>query len=262
MEKERISFFNKLYYSMSRFDYYPKMLKEGVGRAFLYLLFFTLIFGSIGGIDTIVGVKQFVDDLKTEEANELPFFTFTDGELFVEGAMPLIVQEDDTSILIIDTTGRTNPDILDDYQTGVLILNDRLVQKENSIQTSEISFKEFRGFDFDKYQFINWIDLISGFLVVGLIIIFIFYLLFFYLGKMFSALLLSVFGLIFKAIQKSKISYGQLYSAGIYALTLPVIIDIILSLFDYNLAWYFYYAIALIFLWVAIKFVKKAETEE
>lgn len=250
-ETKKIPFFKKLYYSIVNFKSYPNMVREGVGKAFLYLLLFTLIFGTISGFivgkNVTSGINMFISQLD----ENTPDFRLANGHLEVEGNMPIVLEElpNNQALYIIDTTGQTQADILDNYQTGMLILEDRAIVKQNPVQTSVYDFKEFVGADLTKDDLMNMMPFFKSF---GLIFGFLTFL-FFYLVKMFHALLLAVIGLLIAAIQSKNLSFGKQYSLGIYVLTLPVLLDIIISLFGYNFPWYLFYLVGLIYMWFAIR---------
>ncbi len=255
MNKEKVSFFSKLFYSIAKFDQYPRMIKEGVGKAFLYLFLFSLIFGTISGVivgyQTNQGLQAFVGEIE----QGLPDFTLTNGELHVEGEMPIVLEEDDT-LMIIDTTGLTSPSILDDYPTGLLVFKDSVIYKKSVFETRQYRFSDFGDVTLTKADILTYLPLLKW---IGVIFgIFVF--LFFYIAKIINAFILTILSFILSAIQKAKISFAQMYSMSIYALTLPILIDVLLKLFNLNLRWYLYYGIAFVFMWMAIRAMNRITT--
>lgn len=255
-------FFNRVSYSITNVNKYPEMALEGAGKAFKYLLIFTLIFGMIGGLGFTFNIKSGLDQIIYLTITELPEFRITNGELDVEGEMP-IVYGDNEFVVIIDDTGNTTTDVLDDYYGGFLFLKDGVAQK-TTFQITEYKYEDFGLAHYEKQDLINLIAKIEGVSIIGLIILLVFYLIIFYIGKMIGSLLLTIIGLVLAAIQKSEVPFAKLYAMSIYALTLPILLAITLSFFDFNLKWYFYYGIASVYLWFAIKSwkEKKEEPEE
>ncbi len=251
---ERVSFFKKLYYSFTKFDKYPRMIKEGTGRAFIYLLLFSLIFGSISGIITATKLNNGINTFISKVETELPDFTLSNGVLHVEGKMPIILNEENEDLFIIDTSGVTTPDILVNEPAGILVLKDEVIVKQNAFQIQTYRFSDI-GLDLNKDVVLQWLPILKwlGVIVGALVLIF------FMIGKLFSALILSLIGLIISAVRSLRLTFGNLYSIAIYSLTLPVILHILLAIFDINLRWYLYYGIAIIIAILAINNIKKAE---
>jgi hypothetical protein len=245
-----MNFFEKLFSSVATPKMYPRMVTEGVGKAFLYLFLFSLIFGTISAVITWYEVNKGVNGFSDLVKADLPEFTLSDGELHVEGDMPIVLEETSTSIAIIDVSGNTTRGILDNYETGLLVLKDRMITKENNLETTEINFSTIT-FDLTKDMIVTWLPLLQWLSVIAAVVVFIF----FFIGKMVSALLVSVLGLIFSAIQKAESRFGQLYSISIYALTLPSILKVFSSLVAISLPWYIYYAIVLVYVWLALKYL-------
>ena len=251
MERGSISFFNKLFYSIAKFDKYPSMLKEGAGKAFIYLLLFTLLFGSVSsirvGYQVVDGISSFSDEIK----RDVPDFSFSNGELQVEGEMPIVIDETSDNLVMIDVTNNTSIGVLEPYETGFIFLKDRLIVKTNRYDTRELVYA-----DFDLYltkegtvEFLSnlkWVGFVVGFIAIVVFLI----------GKLISSLIMTLLGLIIMSVQKVKLSFGQLYSLGIYTLTLPIIVDLFLSFFHIDLPFYVYYGIALVYVWFAIKSFK------
>ncbi len=117
--------------------HYENVLRETVGRAVLYLILISLLLGAIGAIEVNYGISEFI-----KIYNEgWPNFELKDGELSVDGNMPIVLLEDEDNYFVIDTTNNTSPDVLDSYSEGALILKDKMINKKSEVQTEVIDFK-------------------------------------------------------------------------------------------------------------------------
>jgi hypothetical protein len=248
MSESKMNFFEKLFNSVATPKLYPKMVRKGVGKAFLYLFLFSLIFGTISAVIVWYEVTKEIEGFSELVKADLPEFTLSQGQLHVEGDMPIVLEETATSLIMIDVSGNTTREILDNYETGVLVLKDRVINKENSVETTEFNFSTI-NFDLNKDMVLTWLPFLQWLGVIAGVFIFIF----FFIGKMISALSVSILGLLISLIQKAKTPFGQLYSIAIYALTLPSIIKVISSLSAVSFPWYIYYGITLVYMWLAIK---------
>lgn len=253
-----MGFFNKLIFSMGKFEKYPDMVKQGVGKAFLYLFLFTLLFGTIHSIIIGFQINKDIGGFVSDISGNIPEFTFSDGILDVKEPMPIIHEDLDGSTLIIDTTGQTTPDILDQYESATLILSDQVITKENGFKSEAFSFGDLVGFTFDQDDVIDKLPLLQWFSFIAAFFVWIG----FFIGKLFSSLLLSLVGLILVAIRKKKISFGGLYSLAIYALTAPILLDILLQVFGTDLHNLVYYVIAIAYMWLAMKHFNEKEENE
>jgi hypothetical protein len=245
-------FFKKFYNSVVNINMYPKMVKEGTGKAFLYLFLFTLIFGTISGLMTGYNVNQAVGHFSETVKNELPEFTLENGTLDVQGDMPMILDETEKSVFAIDTSGELDESFLESYETGVLVLKHRAINKQNPLQVQEYQFGNF-NITLTKSDVVNWLPYLNWAGVIAGIFIFVF----FFIGKMASALFVALIGLIASAVYKAKMSFGQLYSTSIYALTVPILLDLVFKGFHTSLPFYVYYIIAIVYVVVAVEKMKK-----
>lgn len=256
MNQEKLKFFSRLKNSITNISYYNIFIKESLGRAFLYLFLLSLLVSFISTIIISYNTNEGLKYLK-EYSKSIPYFEFNNGELNVSGDMPLTYTDpDDNSPIIIDTSGKTDESILNQYDEAVLILKNKLIIKKDSIEKREINFSEIKELNFDKNtleQFIPNMKLIINIVVIIAVIIFMPIWLF--ITCSFTALILSLLGLIIKSITKKEISFNDIYIISIYSLTLPLIIKHVLVLnlpFVIPFFWLIYYGIAVFYIYKAI----------
>jgi hypothetical protein len=229
------------------------------GKAFIGILMLTLILGSISYITIIVDGKKITADLARQYTDKVPYFKYTaDDGLIVDGKMPVII-EDDRSIIIIDTSDKTDTIIHDkylpklrEYEKGMIIGNRTVINKQNAVKTETYDLNQMNALgSFDKKDVAKVFKYWWVFMLFGLP----FYLVYFFISKTISMLIVSLFALIINAASKYGFAYGKLLVASAFALVLPVIIDIALSAFDVKIPVFFviYYAIAAIYLVIGLK---------
>lgn len=258
IKKTKLSFWTKILKSVQGIKQYEDVLKETIGKSILYLLLISLLFGAIasirGAIDFNNGISKFIEMYN----NKLPDFELKNGELNVDGNMPMILSQDKDSYVVIDTANNTNPDVLDSYNNGVLILKDKIIQKRNEAQTEVTDFKSFQGMTINKSMintYLPFIKIITPFIFIGTIV-------WYFLGGLLSALVLSLFGLMINAIFKTNLVYRELYIISIYALTTPLIIDMIFKIFGIqHFSYYslFYHFIAFGYICFALYKIKNSK---
>lgn len=257
VEKIKPNFWRKIIGSVQGIKHYEVIVKDTVGKSILYLLLIALLLGGIGSIrgaiDTSNDISQFISIYN----NKCPNFELKNGELSVDGNMPLTLSQDKSYYFVIDTTNTINPDVLNSYDKGLLVLKDKMIEKQSKVQTQVVDFKSFKGITVNK-------DIINKYLPLAkLIIPFIFIgnILWYFIGGLLSALILALFALILNSIFKTELKYGQLYSLSIYALTTPLIIDVLFKIFSvehFSYYWLFYHLIAFGYICFALNNYKKS----
>lgn len=251
-----MNFINQLWKSISNFQFYKSLQHESLGKAFLYLAKITIIFGVISLIRPVVSYDRGVDMAREYFIESIPDFIFEDGELTITGEQPYIWEDDEANIIVaMDTSGQIGPEILDDYYDGVFITNDHLIMKQNRIEKREWDFSQLVGAKFTKDDVAEWIPYAkwaNGFIVI-------FGLIGFLAGKLWSALLITLLGLM---ICSGKHQFSNLYKFSIYALTLPIIIKTTISLLGTPIPLFglVYYGIAAFYMWKTIDTIRNDMT--
>jgi hypothetical protein len=244
MDQNKIGFFSRIFYSMSKMDFYVTVAKESVRKAFKYLVLFCILLGAINSIIKVVGFFDAISEVKKFVTKDIPDFTFKNGELNVEGEMPIVVESDDLA-LIVDTSGELDESSLDGYNEGIFISKTYIVSKKNVMQKERIDFAELGALSFTKSSLIAFLPTLKilGFLFPIFIIIATI------IGKLIGSLFVSIITAIVGAVKKVNLSYGQTYAIGIYAMTLPSIIKFIANLLSLKIPLFFvvYYAIVIIY---------------
>ncbi|MFZ3589067.1 DUF1189 domain-containing protein [Bacillus sp. DJP31] len=260
-QKQKQSFFRKVKNSVIRPKELPNMAKEGIGRAILYLLLLALTLGVLNG--TVQSVKAYlaysvmIENVK----EELPGFVFENGELSVEGDEPIILGESEEDPVIIDDTGTYTRDnyeeLLEEYRNVTLITNESILTHDG-IQTTEFSLSDFGSFYVDKEMLLTFLPFLSWSIVlygIGIVI-------WFFVSKLVMGFLYALLGLIAASILKKSYSYGTLYSMGLYAITLPTMVAILLMLINVNLPWLLYAGIVVVYYVFAFRQAPIEESKE
>jgi hypothetical protein len=251
-----MNFINQLWNSISNFQFYKSLQNESLGKAFLYLTKVVIIFGVISLIRPVAVFDRGVDMAREYFIENIPDFVFEDGELTVTGEQPYIWEDDENNFIVaMDTSGQIEPEILDDYNDGVYITNHYFIVKQDGIEKRELSFSQLVGAKFTKNDVAEWIPYAkwaSGFIII-------FGLIGFFVGKLWSALLITLFGLI---ICSGKLQFTNVYKISIYALTLPVITKTTVGLLGRPIPWIglVYYGIATFYIWKAIDIIRNDKT--
>ncbi|HTY13382.1 MAG TPA: DUF1189 domain-containing protein [Candidatus Omnitrophota bacterium] len=194
-------------------------------KAILYLFVIVLIFGTISVVPVVIDFNVWVTNAQALFRDKAPDFTFDRGELKVQGKMPVIVDRDKTGIVIIDTSGKSDESALDQYESGVLITRDKMINKKSRLEVRTYNFEAIKDWKFTKSDVAKWLPLLRWFSAA---------IVFFALGgafvfKLLDAFILALIGLLACRIMDFKLSFNDLYKFGIYYLTLPIILQTLLA---------------------------------
>ena len=267
------NFFKKVWYSITKFEKYPEMASEGVGRAFLYLILLMLIFSIImAGImtykfnDILKIVGQYIDEnIETIEYENqtLNIETVDEQNRIITDMGTLIIDTDDINN---ETLEQYRKDI-ETNNIGIIWLKDRVIVKISDLggEYYYSNILDVQGItNFDKTnlldaitqmqtarsQVIYFISAMIVELIIQLIAIII------------NVLILSLFGVITGWIAGLRVRYRAIFNMSIYAITLPTILQLIYTainyFIDFNIEYFdfMYTAISYIYLAAAIFMVK------
>jgi len=249
-----MSLFKELIYSISNFKAYGVFRQQSFGRTWLYLLFLSLIFGSIGFIQPWRTFNGDADDLSGWLNSQAPDFALAKGVFTISPETTAVYRKEGDFILVLGARADFNDSLLSNFSRGVLLYGDRIVVSGGEGQKRELPFKDYLDLKIDKKEILAALEnrgLLSFFLAV-------FWMIFYIAGKMFSALFIAGLGMNFKAIMRLPLSFGVIYKLSIRALSLGIILAAILALSGMEFPYFFvvYYLIAVSYLWQGIKAIR------
>ncbi len=272
MEEKKTNFFKKIWTSIRDFEKYEEFAADKLTSAIKYILILTLIFVIIITVaytfkfyNVINGVKEFV-------SQEIEEISLENGNLAISSKEPIIIENEKSiiPIVIIDT----NKDIDTDkylekinlYDTGILILNDRVIISNNLLAQDESIYYSniFTENLTNKEEFIN---LISGnnmiyTYMLFFVTIFVYMFIIHFASNIVDAVVLGALGYIFARIVKLRLRFKATFNIGIHALTLPIILNLIYIIvntftnFTISYFQWMYTTISYIYVAVAILMIK------
>lgn len=255
MNASEKNFFITAIQAVYRFGNYVLLRKMPMGSAFLYLLIFCAVFGAVSSVNLYGDLRTGLSELQKGFAEKVPEFSLTEKGIHVDAKMPFVTKTDDT-IIVIDTSRPISRKVLEGYQKGVLVERDTITYKRDMIRTEEYNMEALKSFaPITKADVAGWIS----YLRYGIPVIIVFYALFFFVGKIFWALVVSLFGLIVMSIMKMSLEFGDVFKLSIYSLTVPVILETVLEVAGISLPYFvvLYLGIALLYLGLGFREIKK-----
>lgn len=220
--------------SLWNFGSYRILARIRGGKSFLYIfILFTLIFG-LFSIKMSVDANRYIELVKTVMQEDVPDFRLVDGRFSFDGEMPYRI-EDDGFVLMIDTTGATQPEDLGYVMNGLLITETELV----AISAGSMDITSFTSIpmNISRQQII---DFLPNLMVIVYIFLFIWYI-FAFGAKLFGILMLTLIAMIANAIFNQKLAFGNLWNIAIYASTLPTLVWLLHALADRPLGGFFFF---------------------
>ena len=275
MEEQRIvkiPKYKKVWYSITKFEKYPEMATEGVGRAFSYLAWIIFMFSIILAIGIVIKFNIFAKESLNYLDKNFSEINYTNGELTIK------TKDNDSKIsignVIINTEELTENEIKE-YEnktslakTEIIIVKDKVYFKFGE-QSTSITYKDIldklKIKEFDKFTLINTltkqINSPKIYIVYGLALVLYLFISYF-VSTLIDVLMLSLFGLITTAIAKIQMRYRAIFNMSVYAITLSTILQLIyaiVTLFtDFNIKYFdfMYSAISFVCLTAAIFMIK------
>lgn len=264
--------YKKLWYSITKFEKYPEMATEGVGRAILYLVWLMTIFAIIVAVGLVYkfnGLAKSGINYIDKNINEI---TYKNGELSID----LLDSNVKTNIgnVIVDTRDLTGEERQkyesnsNSNQLEIIWLKEKVIvkmgQNVNNYYYKTI-LDEFGITEFNKSSLVNYLSekmsspqIYISYAIAMIIYVFIAY----FISTLMDVLFLSIFGLLTALIAKIKMRYRAVFNMSVYAITLSTVLQLIyvfINLFtDFNIKYFdlMYTAIAYICLTAAIFMIK------
>lgn len=257
--EEKMGIVSQFMNSITNIKSYRYFFQQSSGKAILYLVLISVFFAGLSSMQFVRDLNSGISSFKSYFEAEFPSFRLENGELTVDADMPYLVDQSAEGIIVIDTSGTMDQSVLDDFENGIFISKHYAVHKENRFQTRHFDFTSLEGFTFSKEDVINWIPLLKWLNVFIIIFGFIF----FVIGKLISAFMVSLGGLLIERLLDHRIGLGSLFKLSIYALTFPILLKTLFDIlgFVFPYFWALYYGLALIYLWKAIQIIRDNEEE-
>lgn len=247
-------FVKQFYESITRIETYRDRLRGPLCEAIVFMVVVTLSLGTLSMIRPILEFNRGIRQVTIGIEKDLPDFILKDGQL--TAAKPFLMRKGKQSIIIMDTSEVHRPEEMEGYTDGVFIGKDRIILQQNGFIRREMRFDEFAGVEFTKEDLVRFLPYLQW--LDPLILIFGWF--GFFIGKLCSAIILSLLGFIIAARLQTRMGFKGLYKLSIYALSLPIALKVLLSFTGLTVPffWVIYYGAALIYLGLALSEIKQA----
>ncbi|MGL4949550.1 MAG: DUF1189 family protein [Anaeroplasmataceae bacterium] len=251
--KEKMNFLTRVKISTVKVKNYSLLIKDGLGKAFVYMLILSILVGSV------LGVIQFTVLNKIEkEAIKLlqqEDFKFEISNNILDFKKSPYKQEKGRSIVIIDSN--KNLDDVESFKSvtvhkdiSYVFLADgfvtRIDSSEFKLKYSEIPFIDGNINNELVIKTLNELKPVKYIMVLAMIFVT-------YIIAIVKALLISLAGLMSNSMTGANLKYEDILKLSIYALTLPMILEFIIPIGSYSII------VAGLYLIIAISSIKKEQ---
>lgn len=267
---KRMNFIKRFYKAIVDFDSYSTFSEESIKYAIKYIAILVTIISLLTSIACIIKSKS-------EISNGIKYISETVNEIKIENGKlsynnnEMVVYENESSILpttIIDTSDEPNLEEIKKniglYNIGIIILKDKIeLYPSNELQSNSVvyDFDKLLLSDMNKEEILSMFNNNSLFILMGIIIFIVeFIQQFIYILSV--SVILALIGIVFAFTIRIKITFKSGYKIGLYALTLPVVLEFmyfILNMYTGFIIKYFdwmYTTISYIYVCVAILMIK------
>lgn len=259
-----MKFFRSLYNSLWNLSWLKQ--QKNAGGAFRYFLLFILLVTMVGLVPVAILLPDLARDVR-QGVERLPDFTaqLKNGTLQVSDLSQPYVSWEKETVFVIDTM-TTSSVSLESYFTtttksGVLITSDRMETIDRASGKEKIQpFRSLPDYAVTKSEVITVINRFTTPLAIIGVILFIAVLFYFgiFIAKLWS--LVVVAGLVWvitKIINRSW-KFGELTTVGLYAITLPTIISLVLTALNVQIP--FIHFLAFLAFMIALVITNDGET--
>ena len=242
MEERKLNFLARVKNAITNFDMYQNFATENTTKAIKYFFQLLLAFTIIVSIANTINLGTIFNEAAEFFKSDVPNFTFENNTLTVENNEEPIVYTNDKifGIVILATNVTEEMEINDNikkmemYNNGIMFLKDKCILKSNTI-TGNMTYnysdivQANNIQDFNKQNIVDYLNnnglyaIYFALFMSMIIYIFIAYLLLYIL----DILILSLLGFLTTRIYRVKMKYNATLNMAIYALTLPIILNMI-----------------------------------
>lgn len=239
MEEEIVNIpkYKKFWLSITKFERYPEMATEGVGRAFGYLTWLVFIFAIIFAMALIIKFADLAKkgiDFLDKNFNEI---SYSEGALTIDAVNKSITT--DMGNIVVNTE-ELSEEQLKQYENKksytdveIVWLREYVLLKYNE-EVVKINYKDvlenMQIKQFDKATALNFLrEKFNSpkIYIIYFIVIAIYLFISYFIAILLDAIILSLFGLITTAFARIQIRYRALFNMAVYSITISTVLQLI-----------------------------------
>ena len=235
MTQERLGWWQQAWLGLGRPGQYYRLALLGRWRVTAFFALLIILLSVTASLRPVSQMLRGVGLLTKTFAAKSPEFTLRNGELTVDADMPLVFQEADHAVFIVDTTEAADPTVLDNYEQGVLLTRYAMYEKK-PYALREIQYAQFGGFSCDKAAALRWLPYLRALAVI----IPCWQLATFTARFLLWGLLLAAAGWLLSSLLHRALAFAALVRIALYAQLLPSLLVLAFDadLIDFRFSWW------------------------
>lgn len=238
---QKTNFFKQAFKSVKDLDKYEDFAGEQPKVAFKYLLKLVLVFTIIVTAFYSYKIVDSLSNVYSDLKSALPEFSYSNGQLTVNGEQPIILEQLEESIgkVIIDTNITEDATVkyeeeIKQSTVAILILKDKVIMTSNGT-TGQVMYKytdlvnAYGLTEFTKQDLINYID---GMNVVSIyssvyLMIFVYLFIVYFISIFVDVLILALLAFLVSRMTRIRLKFASSFNIAVHAITLPLLLNLI-----------------------------------
>ncbi len=246
-------------------DFYVTIIQESLGQAVKYFILFCILLSLVLSIEPIITLVNFTNVFNKTLLKNIPDFTLKNGTLTIEGEMPMVFDYKDDLAFIIDTSGKSDNSVLNNYTRGIFISDSYIATKGIFISDSHMVYKDpsyaeihnFRdntSFTFSKALLNNYLAILKIIIPLVPIAMIVAILILKFIGSLVVCAIAAICGI----VRGVHLKFDDYYRIALYAVTLPTILQFTIKpIFHIPYFFVIYYAVVIIYINLAFSRIKR-----
>lgn len=250
-----MSFFEQMITAIYRFQSYPRLVMQKMGRTIGYLCIFSLVIAIINTIPFAIGYKE-LGGISGIIEKYVPDFSIENGKFQCQ----TIDYTDDMMGVKIFIDGNEDVSSIDVSNHAFYLLadSDKMIVG-NGIQRQEIDFIQFNDDYINKDQLVSFFNnkkvKVAIFTIFGITALFSFV-----FSTILGVLMLSILAAFINVcFIHGNMKYSELFKLSVYARTFPSIILIIMSFGGFAGSGILYWGLLITYIYLGLRNIKKQE---
>lgn len=255
-----MNIFKEMGCSVAKVSAYPKFLQNRKGKVFGYGMLLSTLFFVIAYLIPLAAFMVRIGGIADVLEEHVPDFRLSKGTLWIEETYCF---DTGSEYLDIDTEWSFDVDeaseFAEDYST-VVVLDAEKVFLKNGGEIQLFYYSDLGELEISKADLLSFVPVMYGILLAVYVFLYLGVVGFFFFGVIFAALL----GLILGSILRVHLTFGETYVLAIYSRTLSLAIKAVVRLAGLTIPMFgvINFGISLLYLFLALKQVKKAWAEQ
>lgn len=225
-------------------EFYSSVTKKSFKQSIGYFLLLALLLTIIHLITLInpllIEAPKAISEFATQIINCFPKdleVKITNGQVSINALQPYFVSScektNNQTLLVIDTETPFSSAKFEDYKTAVWVTKDSFIYKANNNETRSYSLTKIKDFKLNKDVLNSYFNMASPYLkFVGPVLLLLTFISIYlsYDFRLIHLLIIALLVWVLSKIFKLNINYVASYKIGLYAITLGLIVELIVSL--------------------------------